>query len=66
MFVTAGPRAATAATPRAEPSARVRAILDARTKGFEGVPCDACGALTMVRNGTCLKCTSCGATSGCS
>ena len=38
----------------------------ARTLGFEGDPCGACGRLTMVRNGTCLKCVSCGETSGCS
>jgi ribonucleoside-diphosphate reductase alpha chain len=35
-------------------------------KGFEGDACGECGQFTMVRNGTCLKCVSCGATSGCS
>jgi hypothetical protein len=35
-------------------------------KGYTGDPCGECGQLTMVRNGTCLKCDSCGATSGCS
>jgi ribonucleoside-diphosphate reductase alpha chain len=38
----------------------------ARMKGYEGDPCEECGNLTMVRNGTCLKCDTCGATSGCS
>ncbi len=38
----------------------------ARFKGFEGDACGECGQFTMVRNGTCLKCVSCGATSGCS
>ncbi|MFQ5483352.1 MAG: vitamin B12-dependent ribonucleotide reductase, partial [Nitrospinaceae bacterium] len=38
----------------------------AKMKGFEGDPCGECGQLTLVRNGTCLKCVSCGATSGCS
>jgi ribonucleoside-diphosphate reductase alpha chain len=38
----------------------------AKLKGYEGDPCDECGQLTLVRNGTCLKCLSCGATSGCS
>ncbi|MFQ5786126.1 MAG: vitamin B12-dependent ribonucleotide reductase [Alphaproteobacteria bacterium] len=38
----------------------------ARMKGYEGDPCGECGNLTMVRNGTCLKCDTCGATSGCS
>jgi ribonucleoside-diphosphate reductase alpha chain len=38
----------------------------ARMKGYEGDPCESCGNLTMVRNGTCLKCDTCGETSGCS
>jgi len=38
----------------------------ARLKGYEGDPCTDCGQLTMVRNGACLKCDSCGGTSGCS
>jgi ribonucleoside-diphosphate reductase alpha chain len=41
-------------------------IAEARMKGYEGDPCGGCGAFTLVRNGTCLKCVSCGATSGCS
>jgi ribonucleoside-diphosphate reductase alpha chain len=41
-------------------------IAEARLKGYEGDPCGGCGAFTLVRNGTCLKCVSCGATSGCS
>ncbi|MBR56482.1 MAG: ribonucleoside-diphosphate reductase, adenosylcobalamin-dependent [Myxococcales bacterium] len=38
----------------------------ARLKGYEGDACTECGNFTMVRNGTCLKCNSCGSTSGCS
>lgn len=38
----------------------------ARLQGYEGDPCSECGQFTLVRNGTCLKCVSCGATSGCS
>ena len=38
----------------------------AKLKGYEGDACQECGSLTLVRNGTCLKCVSCGATSGCS
>lgn len=38
----------------------------ARLKGYEGDPCSECGNFTMLRNGTCLKCESCGSTSGCS
>lgn len=41
-------------------------IRTARLKGYEGDMCGECGQFTMVRNGTCLKCDTCGATSGCS
>jgi len=41
-------------------------IRDAKARGYEGESCPECGALTMVRNGTCLKCMTCGSTSGCS
>jgi ribonucleoside-diphosphate reductase alpha chain len=40
--------------------------LAAKLKGFEGDACPECGNFTMVRNGTCLKCTTCGGTTGCS
>lgn len=39
---------------------------EAKLKGYEGDPCPECGALTLVRNGACLKCNSCGSTTGCS
>jgi ribonucleoside-diphosphate reductase alpha chain len=42
------------------------AIQMARQKGYEGDPCSQCKQFTMVRNGTCLKCETCGETSGCS
>jgi ribonucleoside-diphosphate reductase alpha chain len=41
-------------------------VAQARQQGFEGDPCDECGEMMMVRNGTCLKCMNCGSTSGCS
>jgi len=41
-------------------------IQEARIKGYVGDACVECGNFTMVRNGTCLKCDSCGSTSGCS
>ncbi len=41
-------------------------IRQARLRGYEGDPCPVCGHFTMVRNGSCLKCVSCGNTSGCS
>ena len=44
--------------------------MDARTKarmqGYEGDSCGECGNYTLVRNGTCMKCNTCGGTSGCS
>ncbi len=39
---------------------------EARVKGYEGEDCRECGNFTLVRNGTCLKCDTCGSTSGCS
>jgi ribonucleoside-diphosphate reductase alpha chain len=42
------------------------AFTTARQKGYTGDPCPECGHLTMVRNGACLKCQTCGATTGCS
>ena len=45
---------------------RLGQIREARIKGYEGDACDECGNFTLVRNGTCLKCVTCGATSGCS
>ncbi|MGB1026877.1 MAG: vitamin B12-dependent ribonucleotide reductase, partial [Rhodospirillaceae bacterium] len=41
-------------------------IREARMKGYEGDSCGECGNFTLVRNGTCMKCDTCGATSGCS
>jgi len=40
--------------------------VEARIKGYEGEACGDCGNFTLVRNGTCLKCDTCGSTSGCS
>jgi ribonucleoside-diphosphate reductase alpha chain len=50
----------------ARPATRAALVAEARLKGYTGDPCEACGLFTLVRNGTCLKCVSCGATSGCS
>jgi ribonucleoside-diphosphate reductase alpha chain len=43
-----------------------RRSAEARMKGFEGDACGSCGNFTLVRNGTCMKCNTCGGTSGCS
>jgi len=50
----------------AKQDAKARAIHEARVKGYEGDPCPSCHHFTLVRNGTCLKCDTCGATTGCS
>jgi ribonucleoside-diphosphate reductase alpha chain len=39
---------------------------EAKAKGYEGEACGTCGNFTLVRNGTCLKCDTCGSTTGCS
>jgi len=41
-------------------------ITQARMQGYEGEACGECQNFTLVRNGTCLKCNTCGSTSGCS
>jgi ribonucleoside-diphosphate reductase alpha chain len=38
----------------------------AKMKGYEGDPCAVCGHFTLVRNGTCMRCDTCGSTTGCS
>ena len=45
---------------------RLQQVRSARVKGHEGDACGECGNFTLVRNGTCLKCVTCGATTGCS
>ena len=55
---------AAASAPANEQVAERRA--EARMKGYVGEACPECGNFTMVRNGTCLKCDTCGATTGCS
>jgi ribonucleoside-diphosphate reductase alpha chain len=47
-------------------TARTQRAVEARMKGYEGDACGCCGNFTLVRNGTCLKCNTCGSTSGCS
>ncbi len=55
-------------TPRSasKEESKAQMAAEARMKGYEGEACGECGNFTMVRNGTCLKCDTCGATSGCS
>jgi len=53
---------ATEAAPLTAMDARAKA----KMQGYEGEACGECGNYTLVRNGTCMKCNTCGATSGCS
>ena len=52
------------ATPARDVAADRRA--EARMKGYVGEACPECQNFTLVRNGTCLKCDTCGSTTGCS
>ena len=74
-----GVEAALALAPDADPAALAQVVasavpeataggarVQARMQGYEGDPCGECGNYTLVRNGTCLKCNTCGGTSGCS
>ncbi|PWJ19209.1 vitamin B12-dependent ribonucleotide reductase [Jannaschia seohaensis] len=58
------------ATPEGSAAIAVAPKMDARAKakmqGYEGEACGECGNYTLVRNGTCMKCNTCGSTSGCS
>ncbi|MEW7006728.1 vitamin B12-dependent ribonucleotide reductase [Lentilitoribacter sp. EG35] len=50
------------AAKKLEADRRVKAMM----QGYTGDMCTECSNFTMVRNGTCLKCDTCGSTSGCS
>jgi len=53
------------AAQQAAPSKAERRM-EAKAKGYEGEMCGECGNFTLVRNGTCMKCETCGSTTGCS
>ena len=74
-FVTEAQNALQTRAPEAvqaglAPAASGATSMDARTRarmqGYEGEACGECGNYTLVRNGTCMKCNTCGSTSGCS
>jgi len=62
----------TASVPEVKTAGRLKVavsanrIQEARIKGYEGTSCPECSSMTLVRNGSCLKCETCGATTGCS
>jgi ribonucleoside-diphosphate reductase alpha chain len=57
---------ATGTTALASGTVTMDARVKAKMQGYEGDPCGECGNYTLVRNGTCMKCNTCGGTSGCS
>ena len=52
-----------AARRRPRPSKAERRA-EAKAKGYEGEMCGECGNFTLVRNGTCMKCDTCGSRRG--
>jgi hypothetical protein len=69
MSGSGGASAAVLASESTEPVAhdgRLAQARLARLKGYEGDPCPNCANFTLVRSGTCLKCDTCGSTTGCS
>ncbi|BAQ48016.1 MULTISPECIES: vitamin B12-dependent ribonucleotide reductase [Methylobacterium] len=56
------------AKPEAAPAGRSVSDrrAEAKMKGYVGEACPECANFTLVRNGTCLKCDTCGSTTGCS
>ncbi len=70
LFSSGGQAAgATQAVATTKVAARITKMDDrtkAKMQGYEGDACGDCGNYTLVRNGTCMKCNTCGGTSGCS
>ena len=66
MAIAHEPVMATAAMPEPYVMKQMDRRTEAKLKGYEGDCCGECGNYTMVRNGTCMKCETCGSTSGCS
>jgi len=60
------PGTAKALTPAAAGPTKAERRAEAQAKGYVGDMCTECGSFTLIRNGTCLKCDTCGSTTGCS
>jgi len=58
--------AGTVASADTTPNIAIERVQQARIQGYEGEACPECQNFTLVRNGTCLKCNTCGGTTGCS
>jgi ribonucleoside-diphosphate reductase alpha chain len=55
-----------AGATREQAQSKAERRAEAKAKGYEGEMCSECGNFTLVRNGTCMKCDTCGSTTGCS
>ncbi|MBY0380348.1 MAG: vitamin B12-dependent ribonucleotide reductase, partial [Xanthobacteraceae bacterium] len=55
-----------AGTAQAAAPSKAERRAEAKARGYEGEMCSECGNFTLVRNGTCMKCDTCGSTTGCS
>jgi ribonucleoside-diphosphate reductase alpha chain len=66
MAGVAAPAPAPAPMVRGTAQPVAELVREALAKGYSGDACGTCGQFALVRNGTCLKCDSCGSTSGCS
>lgn len=68
-FVSAPPPRVVRDTPkppeRPSMGSAVQRELDAKAKGYTGIPCDMCHSLETVRIGKCLRCNSCGSSGEC-
>ena len=60
------PEVAYGSTALASGMVSMDARVKAKMQGYEGDSCGECGNYTLVRNGTCYRCNTCGGTSGCS
>lgn len=47
------------------PETTGESVRTAKSRGFTGIPCDACGSINTVRNGKCLLCMDCHASGEC-
>ncbi|MCP4382498.1 MAG: vitamin B12-dependent ribonucleotide reductase [Hyphomicrobiales bacterium] len=66
LSVLASALAAEAPEPTDAKAVEAERAAAARLRGYQGDACGECGNFTLVRNGTCLKCDTCGSTTGCS
>ncbi|MGF1463465.1 MAG: vitamin B12-dependent ribonucleotide reductase [Maricaulaceae bacterium] len=52
--------------PKAPPAQAASPVAESRRRGYTGDPCPECGSFTLVRTGVCVRCDTCGTSTGCS